>query len=73
VRHSASPILATFGESLRWWVANYTFSGSATAFLNRDSVFCRNWLFMYGLAGNPDASKIEREQNVSHWKSAPVA
>jgi multiple sugar transport system substrate-binding protein len=43
-------------------VANYTFSGSATAFLNGDSVFCRNWPFMYGAAGNPEMSKIKREQ-----------
>jgi multiple sugar transport system substrate-binding protein len=43
-------------------VANYTFSGSDAAFLNGDSVFCRNWPYMYGLAGNPDMSKIEPEQ-----------
>jgi multiple sugar transport system substrate-binding protein len=43
-------------------VANYTFSGSDIAFLNGDSVFCRNWSYMYGLAGNPEMSKIKREQ-----------
>jgi multiple sugar transport system substrate-binding protein len=43
-------------------VAIYTFSGSDAAFLNGDSVFCRNWSYMYGLAGNPDMSKIEPEQ-----------
>jgi len=43
-------------------VATYTFSGSDTAFLKGDSVFCRNWPYMYGLAGNPDVSKIEPEQ-----------
>jgi multiple sugar transport system substrate-binding protein len=43
-------------------VANYTFSGSETAFLNGDSVFCRNWSYMYGLAGNSQMSKIKREQ-----------
>jgi multiple sugar transport system substrate-binding protein len=43
-------------------VANYTFSASDTAFLYGDSVFCRNWSYMYGLAGNPDVSKIEPEQ-----------
>jgi multiple sugar transport system substrate-binding protein len=43
-------------------VAIYTFSGSDAAFLNGDSVFCRNWPYMYGLAGNPDMSKIEPEQ-----------
>jgi multiple sugar transport system substrate-binding protein len=43
-------------------VANYTFLESHTAFLNGDAVFCRNWPYMYGLAGIPDASKIEPEQ-----------
>jgi multiple sugar transport system substrate-binding protein len=43
-------------------VANYTFSGSAIAFLNGDSVFCRNWPFVYGAAGDPEMSKIKREQ-----------
>jgi len=43
-------------------VASLTFSGSDTAFLKGDSVFCRNWPYMYGLAGNPDVSKIELEQ-----------
>jgi multiple sugar transport system substrate-binding protein len=43
-------------------VANYTFSGSDTAFLNGDSVFCRNWSYMYGLAGDTEMSKIKREQ-----------
>jgi len=43
-------------------VANYTFSGSETAFLNGNSVFCRNWSYLYGLAGNSEMSKIKREQ-----------
>jgi multiple sugar transport system substrate-binding protein len=43
-------------------VAIYTFSGSDAAFLNGDSVFCRNWPYMLGLAGNPDMSKIKPEQ-----------
>jgi multiple sugar transport system substrate-binding protein len=43
-------------------VANYTFSESETAFLNGDAVFCRNWPYMYGLAANPDASKIKLKQ-----------
>jgi multiple sugar transport system substrate-binding protein len=47
-------------------VANYTFLESQTAFLNGDSVFCRNWPYMYGLAGNPEMSKIEPEQ-VGVW------
>jgi multiple sugar transport system substrate-binding protein len=43
-------------------VANYTFLESHTAFLNGDAVFCRNWPYMYGLAGSPDASKIDLKQ-----------
>jgi multiple sugar transport system substrate-binding protein len=37
-------------------------SDSETAFLNRYAVFCRNWPYMYGLAGDPAESKIKREQ-----------
>src|SRR5215216_5767856 len=47
-------------------VANYTLTESQTAFLNGDAVFCRNWPYMYGLAGNPEMSKIEPEQ-VGVW------
>jgi multiple sugar transport system substrate-binding protein len=34
-------------------VANYTFYESEKAFLYGNSVFCRNWPYMYGLAGDP--------------------
>jgi trehalose/maltose transport system substrate-binding protein len=43
-------------------VANYTITESHTAFLNGDAVFCRNWPYMYGLAGDPEMSKIEQNQ-----------
>jgi multiple sugar transport system substrate-binding protein len=47
-------------------VANYTVFESHTAFLNGDSVFCRNWPYMYGGVGDPEMSKIEPEQ-VGVW------
>ncbi|MDP8939738.1 MAG: ABC transporter substrate-binding protein [Actinomycetota bacterium] len=31
-------------------------------FLNGDAVFCRNWPYMYGLAGDPAASQITTDQ-----------
>jgi multiple sugar transport system substrate-binding protein len=43
-------------------VVNYKEPETHTAFLNGSAVFCRNWPYMYGLAGNPDMSKIEPEQ-----------
>ena len=43
-------------------VASYDLTESFTAFLSGDSVFCRNWPFMYGLAGDPEMSKIKPEQ-----------
>ena len=43
-------------------VASYTLGEADVAFLNGDSVFCRNWPYMYGLAGDPEMSKIKREQ-----------
>ena len=43
-------------------VASYTLGESQAAFLNGDAVFCRNWPYMYGLAGNTEMSKIKREQ-----------
>jgi multiple sugar transport system substrate-binding protein len=43
-------------------VANYTLVESQVAFLNGDAVFCRNWPYMYGLAGVPEMSKIKPEQ-----------
>jgi multiple sugar transport system substrate-binding protein len=43
-------------------VANYTFAESERAFLNGDAVFCRNWPYMYGLAGDPEWSKIKQDQ-----------
>jgi multiple sugar transport system substrate-binding protein len=43
-------------------VASYTIGEADAAFLNGDAVFCRNWPYMYGLAGNTDMSKIKREQ-----------
>jgi multiple sugar transport system substrate-binding protein len=42
-------------------VANYTFFEAHTAFLNGDAVFCRNWPYMYGAAGDP-RSKITLNQ-----------
>jgi multiple sugar transport system substrate-binding protein len=43
-------------------VASYTIGEADAAFLNGDAVFCRNWPYMYGLAGNTEMSKIKREQ-----------
>jgi multiple sugar transport system substrate-binding protein len=43
-------------------VASYTIGEADAAFLNGDAVFCRNWPYMYGLAGDPEMSKIKREQ-----------
>ena len=43
-------------------VASYDLSESLTAFLSGDAAFCRNWPFMYGLAGDPEMSKIEPKQ-----------
>jgi len=43
-------------------VASYTIGEADAAFLNGDAVFCRNWPYMYGLAGNTEMSKIRREQ-----------
>ncbi|AHY47052.1 Bacterial extracellular solute-binding protein [Rubrobacter radiotolerans] len=41
-------------------VANYTEMESHTTFLNGNSVFLRNWPYVYGLI--PDESQIERDQ-----------
>jgi multiple sugar transport system substrate-binding protein len=43
-------------------VASYTIGEADAAFLNGDAVFCRNWPYMYGLAGNTEMSKIKRAQ-----------
>jgi multiple sugar transport system substrate-binding protein len=43
-------------------VASYTLGEADAAFLNGDAVFCRNWPYMYGLAGVPEMSKITPEQ-----------
>jgi multiple sugar transport system substrate-binding protein len=43
-------------------VASYTLGESQAAFLNGDAVFCRNWPYMYGLAGDPEMSKIKQAQ-----------
>ncbi len=43
-------------------VANYDLTESLTAFISGDAASCRNWPFMYGLAGDPDMSKIKPEQ-----------
>jgi len=43
-------------------VASYDVSESLTAFLSGDAIFCRNWPFMYGLAGDPEMSKIKQKQ-----------
>jgi multiple sugar transport system substrate-binding protein len=43
-------------------VASYTIGEADAAFLNGDAIFCRNWPYMYGLAGNTEMSKIKREQ-----------
>ena len=38
------------------------FSEAQAAFLNGDAVFCRNWPYMFGLAGDPEMSKIQPGQ-----------
>ena len=43
-------------------MANYTELESETTFLNGDAAFCRNWPYMYAMAGNPDFSNVKREQ-----------
>jgi multiple sugar transport system substrate-binding protein len=43
-------------------VANFLETESHTAFLNGDSVFLRNWPYVYGLAADPKQSKIKPEQ-----------
>jgi multiple sugar transport system substrate-binding protein len=43
-------------------VASYTVVESHTAFLNGDTVFCRQWPYMYGLVDVPEMSKIEPAQ-----------
>jgi multiple sugar transport system substrate-binding protein len=43
-------------------VAIYQEPETEGAFLRGDSVFCRNWAHLYGLASDPSASKIKPEQ-----------
>jgi multiple sugar transport system substrate-binding protein len=43
-------------------VVNYTETESHTTFLNGDAVFMRNWPYVYGLAADPEQSKIKPEQ-----------
>jgi multiple sugar transport system substrate-binding protein len=43
-------------------VVNYAENESHATFLNGDAVFIRNWPYMYGLAANPEQSKIKPEQ-----------
>jgi len=43
-------------------VANYTEQESQGAFLRGDTVFCRNWPYMYALAADPEQSKIKQDQ-----------
>jgi trehalose/maltose transport system substrate-binding protein len=43
-------------------VASYNLGESQAAFVNGDAVFCRNWPYMYGLAGDPEMSKIMQKQ-----------
>jgi multiple sugar transport system substrate-binding protein len=43
-------------------VANFLETESHTAFLNGDSVFLRNWPYVYGLSADPKQSKIKPEQ-----------
>ena len=43
-------------------VASYTLFEAHTTFLNGDAVFCRNWPYMYGAAGDPERSKITLNQ-----------
>jgi multiple sugar transport system substrate-binding protein len=40
-------------------VASYTLGEADVAFLNGDAVYCRNWPYMYALAGDPEMSKIK--------------
>lgn len=43
-------------------VVNYTEEESEAAFLGGDAVFCRNWPYMYAVAGDEEASSIGRDQ-----------
>jgi multiple sugar transport system substrate-binding protein len=43
-------------------VASYTLGEADAAFLNGDAVFCRNWPYMYGVAGDPEMSHIKQAQ-----------
>jgi multiple sugar transport system substrate-binding protein len=43
-------------------VVNYAETESHTTFLNGDAVFIRNWPYMYGLAADPEQSKIKQDQ-----------
>jgi multiple sugar transport system substrate-binding protein len=43
-------------------VASYTIGEADAAFLNGDAVFCRNWPYMYEVAGDPEMSKITLNQ-----------
>jgi trehalose/maltose transport system substrate-binding protein len=43
-------------------VAAYTLGEADAAFLNGDAVFCRNWPYMYAMAGDPEMSKLKPEQ-----------
>jgi multiple sugar transport system substrate-binding protein len=43
-------------------VASYTLGEADVAFVNGDAVFCRNWPYMYGAAGDPEFSKITLNQ-----------
>ena len=43
-------------------VANFKETESHTNFLNGNSVFIRNWPYMYALAADPDQSKIKQNQ-----------
>jgi multiple sugar transport system substrate-binding protein len=43
-------------------VASYDLAKSNAAFLSGDAAFCRNWPFLYGLAGIPEVSKIKQDQ-----------
>lgn len=43
-------------------VANFTESESSSAFLNGDAVFCRDWSYIYALAGDPESSSIKQGQ-----------
>ena len=43
-------------------VANFTEQESEADFLNGRAVFCRNWPYMYALAGDPEASSISQDQ-----------